>query len=94
MLNDTSYSLFSFCGLAGSVSTGLIQATPGDMKSFNVSTDRMADILKCGKLRARRAAVFGESWFLDLVQSLLAGLADASGWFIADMVFLKRRTYA
>lgn len=35
----------SFCGLAGSVSTGLMHATPGDMKSFSVSTDRMADIL-------------------------------------------------
>ena len=49
---------FSFCGFAGSVSTGLIQATPGDMKSFNVSTDRMADILESGKLRARRAAEY------------------------------------
>lgn len=33
-------------GLAtGKVSTGLMQATPGEMKSFRSSADRMADIV-------------------------------------------------
>lgn len=30
---------------AGRVSTGLMQATPGEMKSFRSSADRMADIV-------------------------------------------------
>jgi len=36
---------FSSLGLAaGSVSTGLMHATPGEMKSFRSSAERMADI--------------------------------------------------
>ena len=39
----TSVSL-TFCN--GNVSTGLIQATPGEMKSFKSSADRMALMTK------------------------------------------------
>ena len=42
-----------FIGLAaGSVSTGLMHATPGEMKSFKSSADRMADIITLRTLRA------------------------------------------
>ena len=37
---------FSEVGFTGRVSTGLMHATPGEMKSFSVSALRMADIVE------------------------------------------------
>ncbi len=42
VLKDISSSLESDCGLAGRVSMGFMQATPGEMKSFRSSAERMA----------------------------------------------------
>lgn len=49
VLKDISYS-FSFEEgfAAGRVSTGLMQATPGDMKSFRSSAERIADMFAWG----------------------------------------------
>ena len=38
-------TLFSCGACLGSVSTGLMQATPGDMKSLRSSAERIADML-------------------------------------------------
>jgi hypothetical protein len=41
----TSLTLALVGFVTGKVSTGLMQATPGEMKSFRSSADRMADIV-------------------------------------------------
>lgn len=66
---------------------GLIQATPGDMKSFKVSTERMADILKSSK----QAASALRRWFSGVpvstsaVQDLLAVILRV-GWTLCKEV--------
>jgi len=42
---DVIHTVSAFGLAAGRVSTGLIHATPGDIKSFKSSAERMADIL-------------------------------------------------
>ena len=42
---EGGHTLNSSGACFGSVSTGLMHATPGEMKSFRSSVDKMADIL-------------------------------------------------
>jgi len=57
MKNRYTFSLGSFW--AGNVSTGLIHATPGDIKSFRSSAERMALIFAV-IANAQRAAFLGD----------------------------------
>lgn len=60
MILENSKGMFtpSVCGFAaGNVSTGLMHATPGDMKSFKSSAERMA-LMIAASANARCAALF------------------------------------
>lgn len=54
MLNEISYSEEEGGLVAGRVSTGLMQATPGEMKSLRSSAERIADIVEDVSGRKRR----------------------------------------
>ena len=71
------------CGCVGSVSTGLMQATPGEMKSLRSSAERMADIVGgcCGRRFAHPGVGdVNKIWELP-VQTPLLGSPHGTGDF-------------